>query len=165
MDNTYYLDKFQKGVDLLNKQLFTEKNLELRVGVWLDSVCLKVQKPSWYNHSLAKQAIFFSVWVSDGCIAQNKLYYNIHALKLRELKDYKIKSRDFAEAFRAKFKSSESQWPNVSTKFGPLTLMEGWVKFDDNNLETTIAELATRLTGIDVIIDDLLEERKIKRLD
>ena len=52
-------------------------------------------------------AIFFSVWINAG-IKEHKLFYNIHALKLRQLKGYNITSRKFASDFREQFKSHET---------------------------------------------------------
>lgn len=88
------------------------------------------------------------------------LNYNIHALKLRQLTGYSIKSRDFAEAFRSRFKPFENKWPNVSVDFGPLTLMQGWVSIDIENPENEIAGLAHQFLEIQFIIDELLKERK-----
>src|SRR5882757_5935517 len=108
METKYLLDKFQSSVDQLDKQLFSQSQLELKVGVWLNSVALKIQKASWLNKSPSakpfEESIFFSVWINDGAIQEGKLLYNIHALKLRELTGYSIKSREFAEAFRARFR-------------------------------------------------------------
>jgi len=107
MDVAYYLDKFQKSVDMLDKQLFTQKQLELKVGVWMDSVCLKIQKKSWLNNPLTAkpfgESFFFSIWINDDILKKGKVYYNIHAIKTRELTDYKIKSRDFADEFDNRF--------------------------------------------------------------
>jgi hypothetical protein len=85
-----------------------------------------------------------------------KLFYNIHALKLRKLKGYSIASRDFATTFRKKFKPFEPQWPNVSLQFGPLTLMQGWVKADKNNMQSEIAGLANRFLEIACLVDETL---------
>ncbi len=163
MDTNYYLNKFQKSTDLLDKAAFSDKQLNLKVGVWRDSVVLKIQKKEWLDQNSANpfgESVFFSVWVSDDTIAENKFYYNIHALKMRELTGYKIKSRDFAEAFRKKFKKYTEDWPNVKSEFGPLTLMEGWVDLDNDHLQHIIKDLATRFLNIQYIIDELLEERK-----
>ncbi|GAB2976876.1 hypothetical protein GCM10027049_09780 [Mucilaginibacter puniceus] len=163
MDTTYYLDKFKKSLSLINVSAFTEKNLELKVDIWLSSVVLKIQKKAWLNQSpKAKpfvESVFFSVWVNDDTLQKNRLYYNIHALKLRELKSFRIQSRGFAEEFRKQFKDHANKWPNVSTNYGPLTLMEGWVSLDDN-LENNISNLANNFLDIAYIIDDLLNARK-----
>ena len=164
METVYYLDKFQKSVDHFNMESFRQKGLECKIGIWLQSVVLKIQNRSWINATPTsrpfEESIFFSVWLNDELIQNDKLYYNIHALKLRELKGHAIKSREFADAFRAKFKPFEKEWPNVSVNFGPLTLMEGWVRLDDKNLEDTIRDLAYKFLKIEFIIDDLLTARK-----
>ncbi len=163
MQTDHHLNLFQKAVDGLDLTPFIQNGLELKVGVWLNSVVLKIQKASWRNSDAIpfQNSIFFSIWINNGSLSQNKLYYNIHALKLRELKAYKLKSRDFAQAFRAQFKPFEDQWPNISTSFGPLTLMEGWVSIDENNLGSRIQNLAQKLLNIHFIIDDLLEASKM----
>lgn len=161
MDTPYYLDKFQESLHTLNKQPFIKNGLELKVGIWLDSVVLKIQKKAWLNPGSAnsfQESIFFSIWVNDDTLAKNRLYYNIHALKLRKLKNYRIQSRDFAEAFRARFKPYQSQWPNVSMQFGPLTLMEGWIGVAE--LDDLIPQLSNQFLEIASIIDELLAERK-----
>jgi hypothetical protein len=164
METAYYLDKFQKSVDRFDMKLFSQKKQECKVGIWLDSVVLKIQKKSWINTAPTsrpfKESIFFSIWLNDELIRDRKLYYNIHALKLRQLVGYSIKSREFADAFRARFKPFEKRWPNVSVNFGPLTLMEGWIALDDENLEAIIMDLAYKFLEIEFIIDDLLEARK-----
>lgn len=165
MEIGYYLDKFQKSVDRFDKGLFDQKRLEYKVGVWLESVVLKIQKKIWVNEQTTKpfgESIFFSIWLNDESIQKGKLYYNIHALKLRELVGYAIKSREFADAFRLRFKPFEKEWPNVSVNFGPLTLMEGWVILDEADLGDIIKELAYKFLEIESIIDDLLIERKKK---
>jgi hypothetical protein len=43
---------------------------------------------------------------------------------------------------------------------GPLTLMQGWVVFGDNNIENLINSLSYQFLEIAFIIDDLLAERK-----
>jgi hypothetical protein len=164
METQYYLDEFIRITGNLDQQLFRQHQLELKAGTWLQSVALKIQKRSWLNQSQKARAfeesIFFSVWISDRAIREGKLLYNIHALKLRELTAYSIQSREFAAAFRAKFKPFEKKWPNVSTNFGPLTLMEGWVCVDVKNFGKDLADLAYQFLEIQSIIDDLLTERK-----
>ncbi len=160
MDNLNYLDIFQKSVNQLDRKLFSQKQLDLKVGIWVNSVVLKIQKKSWIKEKPFEKGIFFSVWINDRSIDNIRLNYNIHALKLREMANYSIKSREFAEVFRSKFKPFEKQWPNISVDFGPQTLMEGWVSIGINNLEGVIKELAYKFLAIDHIIDELLEERK-----
>jgi len=162
MDTAQYLNLFQKATDQLDQSAFAQNQLELKVGVWLNSFVLKIQKPAWQNPNRLPfdGGIFFSVWINGNSIAESKIHYNVHALKLRELSRYKIQSREFAQAFRLRFKPFEHDWPNVSTTFGPLTLMEGWVKIDMIEMGALIANLATKFLSVQHIIDDLLDERK-----
>jgi hypothetical protein len=164
MDTAFYIEKFQKAADRLNKQLFSENEIELAVGVVLDSVFLKLYKKSWasplQDPLTAESRIFFSIWINDTAIEEQKILYNIHALKLRHLKGYSLESRKFADAFRSDFKVFEPQWPNVSVKFGPLTLMEGWVKVDLIDFQDEILALANNFLAIAHLVDDTLVEFK-----
>ena len=165
MDIDFYLNKFQDAADKLDKKILSKKQLEVAVGVYQQgSVFLKLFKKSWANEFenplIAESRIFFSVWVSDSILREEKIFYNIHALKLRRLKGYTIESRKFAETFRTSFKKFESKWEHVSTKFGPLTLMEGWIKMDEKNLQTQITELAKQFFEIDHLIDENLAHFK-----
>jgi hypothetical protein len=164
METIYYLNKFKQGVDQFDKELFSQKKLDYKVGIWLKSVVLKFQKKSWINTSQTakpfEESVFFSIWVNDESIREGKLFYNIHALKLRQLAGYSIKSREFAEAFRSEFKPFQKKWPNVSVNFGPLTLMSGWVTLDEENFENIIIDLSYKFLEIAFIIDDLLKKRK-----
>ncbi len=164
MDTASYLAKFQKAADQLDQKLLREKEIEAAVGVIMYSVFLKLYKKSWASEEqdplTAKSRIFFSIWVNDDIIKEQKIYYNIHAFKLRHLKGYAIQSRQFADAFRADFKVFEQQWSNVSVKFGPLTLMEGWVKCDVNDFQNEIISLANNFLSIAHLIDDTLIQFK-----
>jgi len=164
METKYYLERFQKCADQFDKRLFSQKKLEYKVGVWLESVALKIQNPAWVNSSATarpfQESIFFSIWLNDSSIREGKLLYNIHALQLRQLVGYSIQSREFAEAFRGRFQSFQKKWPNVRVDYGPLTLMEGWVALEEAGLEDKISELAGQFAETAFIIDDLLRERK-----
>jgi hypothetical protein len=160
MDTAFYLDKFQKAADQLDQKVLLEKEIEVAVGEVMDSVCLKLYKKSWASPGedslTAASRIFFSIWVNDDIIEEQKIYYNIHAFKLRHLKGYAIQSRQFSDVFRSRFKLFENQWPNVSVKFGPLTLMEGWIKLDQDGLSNVVLSLANNLLKIEHLIDDTL---------
>ena len=164
MDFENYQDKFQKVADLLDKKLLREKQIEVAVGTVLNSVFLKLYKKSWANPSpdplTAETRIFFSVWINDPAIEEQKLLYNIHALKLRKLKGYSIQSRKFADAFRKSFKEFEHQWQNVSVDFGPLTLMEGWVNINLGNFQNDILKLANNFLEIEHLVDNTLDKFK-----
>ncbi|KAI9463097.1 hypothetical protein F5148DRAFT_1286228 [Russula earlei] len=168
METTIYLTEFEKAANSLDKKLLTTKKLEIETGVWLESVVLRLQKKTWVNDLYKKPqsgaGIFFSIWVSDKAIKaikENKILYNIHALKLRELHGYRITSREFADAFRQRFQPIEHLWPNVSVNFGPLTLMEGWVALDTAPVNETVYKLASQFLEIDSMIDELLQSRKL----
>jgi hypothetical protein len=165
MDTSFYLEKFQKIADQLDRNVLREKSIEVAVGVYLDSVVIKLYKKSWASNAQeplsAESRIFFSVWVNDSTIKNQKIMYNIHALKLRKLKGYKIESRKFAEAFRDDFKNHEINWPNVSVNHGPLTLMEGWLKLDQENFENEVLKITNNFLDIENLIDDTLSKFKI----
>ncbi len=91
---------------------------------------------------------------------QNKVFYNIHALKLRKLKGYSILSSAFADSFRKKFKKHQNKWENVSVQFGPLTLMEGWIALEDETLENSITKLSGNFIEIEHLIEQTLKEFK-----
>src|SRR5262249_19049257 len=104
--------------------------LVCKQGFYKNCFVLKLQRASWTNDSMDRvpnqTGIFFSIWANEK--SSSRINYNIHALKLRELKNYIITSRDFAEEFRDRFASVQDQWPNASVKHGPLTLMQGWIE-------------------------------------
>jgi hypothetical protein len=164
MNFTHYLTQFQKAAEQLDKKLLVKKQIEVAVVVVLDSVCLKLYKKSWasplQDALTAESRIFFSVWITENAIKEKKLLYNIHALKLRQLKGYSIESRKFAEAFRTGFKKHELDWQNVSVAFGPLTLMQGFVNLDESSLQKDIVLLANQFLKIEYLIDELLEQYK-----
>lgn len=165
MDYEYYLEKFRNSAESINQSLLSKNHLEVYVGVALDSVVLKLYKTEWTNNHTdpinSKTRIFFAIWVNNDTIKRSKVFYNIHALKLRELKGHSITSRDFANQFRKDFRPFEQAWENVSTAFGPLTLMEGWEHFEEENLEKTILKLANNFLEIEHLIDDTLKKFRL----
>jgi len=165
MELTAYLTDFKKAAESLDAKLFAARKLEIDTGTWLESVVLRLQKKAWANDLYKKPqsgaAIFFSVWLNDKTIKEEKIFYNIHALKLRQLQGYRLTSREFSAAFRERFQPFESLWPNVSTHFGPLTLMEGWAAFDPARVKEIVYSLAVAFLEIDSIIDELLQSRKL----
>jgi hypothetical protein len=164
MDTTYYLQQFQSAADRIDKTLLASKQLEVAVGLYIDSVFLKLYKKSWATPGqdplIAETRIFFSVWTGDSPIQEQKLFYNIHAFKLRKLKGYSIESRKFADDFRRQFKELDHKWPNVSSNFGPLTLMEGWIKTDSEELGNEIVCLSNNFFEIEPFIENTLAHFK-----
>ncbi len=159
-----YTDEFKKAVGLLDKKLLHKKQIEVATGVVLNSAFLKLYKKSWatpfQDPLTAESRIFFSIWINDSAIEEQKLFYNIHALKLRKLKGYSIQSRKFADAFRVEFRPFQHKWQNVSVKFGPLTLMEGWISFNEKSFQDEILELANNFLEIEHLVDSALSTFK-----
>jgi hypothetical protein len=165
MNTSFYLGEFQKIADQLDKKLLSKKKVETSVVMFgEDCVVLKLYKKSWANKTedplISSSRIFFSVWISNTTIKEQKIFYNIHALKLRELKGYSIQSRKFAETFRNSFKDFMPKWKNVSVNFGPLTLMEGWIKIDSETFQNDILKLANSFLEIEYLIDAALAKFK-----
>jgi hypothetical protein len=167
MDHDFYLGKFNAALLSLDKKDFDKLDLRFFLGVVLNSVAIKIYKPDWsgdkQNPLTAESRIFFSIWINDKTIGENKLYYNIHALKLRKLIGYKITSRDFAERFRKQFIKQQEDWPNTDTRYGPLTLMQGWEKLEPETMENDIVRLAKNFLKISPIIDETLNYYKASR--
>jgi hypothetical protein len=160
MDFTYYLSEYKKAAKDIDKTILADKEMKVNVGIVLNSVALKLQKKTWTNgaHKMFQPgpSIFFSVWTNDQSIAEEKLLYNIHAFKLRQLQGYSIASREFAFTFRDKFAAFKNDWPNVSVDFGPLTLMEGWIKADPVSVHRDVLRLANTFLKIDHLVDEVL---------
>ncbi len=165
MDERFYLAKFKKIAEQLNPSVLQNEGLEVAVGLYLDSVFLKLFKKSWasdpQNPLTAESRLFFSIWLNDDAVKQSIVFYNIHALKLRKFKGYRIESRKFAENFRLRFKIYENLWPNVSTNFGPLTLMQGKVKLSESSLEQELLHLCHLFIQLNPLIDDTLQLFKV----
>lgn len=164
MNTSFYLENFQKIANKLDQKLLSEKSIEVSVGIYSDSVFIKLYKKSWASNPqealTAESRIFFSIWIDDATIEKHKIMYNIHALKLRKLKSYSIQSRKFAELFREDFKSHENNWPNVSVNHGPLTLMEGWIKLELENFQEEVLKLANDFLEIEHLVDRTLNRFK-----
>jgi hypothetical protein len=180
METAHYLSEFEKAAGGLDATLLAQKGLDVEVGVWLRSVVLRMHKKTWANKPFERpqsdSAIFFSIWLNEKDVKPAHVYYNIHALKLRQLRGYRITSRDFAADFRAGFKPFAPLWPNVSVDFGPLNLMEGWAVLDaaaaadpvasapaDSSalaIAGTVARLAKGFMDLEPLVDALLERRK-----
>jgi hypothetical protein len=164
MDTNYYLQRFQNAANQIDKRLLSAKQLEVAMVLYGDAVVLKLYKRSWANPQqnalTAETRIFFSVWINDPSIPSEKLFYNIHALKLRKLPGYKIESRKFADYFRTRFEEFKHRWPNVDLNLGPLTLMEGWIKTDLDQLENETIHLCNNFLEIEHLIDNTLDHFK-----
>jgi hypothetical protein len=157
-----------QSVFVKSKVRFDEQSSEgltCKEGIYNDCPVLKLQKASWTNDRMDrlpnKTGIFFSIWIDAKAAGKNRVNYNIHALKLRLLKGYSITSRAFANDFRDGFKTFSGFWPNVSTDYGPLTLMQGWTAIKPLGFEEDILALMERFKELCPLIDRLLEARRI----
>jgi len=135
-------------------------HLSSLTGVWLNSAALKIQKAHWDDG--AGHQTFFSVWADAKDLKKGRFRYNIHALKMRLLPGYSMSADDFASGFRKRFAKAGGDWPNVRTDYGPQTLMEGWMPFNVKTFKDDVAGLVNGFIAIHGIIDDLLEEFKIR---
>ncbi|MGU3373750.1 hypothetical protein [Chryseobacterium sp. M5A1_1a] len=164
MDYNFYLKEFHSAIAKIPNEKFDTCGLKVAIDIVLESAALKVYKPEWSGDLQspldATGRIFFSIWINDKSIQEGKMYYNIHALKLRELKNYAISSRNFAEDFRKEFIKYKKDWPNVSVKFGPLTLMQGWVDLKVEDVQENVYELVQSFLKISFIIDRVLAQYK-----
>ena len=167
MDYEHYLERFRKSAGQLDKALLHHPELRIHVGVTLESVVLKLYKPDWTNDPSdpvqARTRICFAIWVNAVTLKRSRVYYNIHALKLRGLKGYTLTSRAFADQFRTAFKEYTPHWEHVSVSFGPLTLMEGWEHFEDEQLEQVVVKLASNFITIAPLIDQSLAKFKLNK--
>ena len=165
MDYNFYQNKFRSAISEISQKELVDLGLKVSIGIVMESLALKVYKPEWSSNLeaplISNGRIFFSIWANDKTISENKIYYNIHALKLRELKGYKILSRSFAERFREQFIKNIDNWPNVSVKHGPLTLMEGWIELKPDSIEKDTSELVQKFLDISFMIDETLDHYKI----
>lgn len=166
MDEHFYKQEFHEAVDTISRKEFDNAGLRLSVLLILESVVLKIYKPEWSSNPGSPLdgpgRIFFSVWINEKTIKEGKLYYNIHALKLRDLKSYKIQSRNFAAEFRKQFTDVQKDWEYVSIKYGPLTLMEGWIELKPDQIQNDLQNLAYKFLKLSPVIDQLLNNYRSK---
>ncbi|MDV7698206.1 hypothetical protein N6B72_14865 [Chryseobacterium soli] len=166
MDYEFYLTMFRSAAEKISKEQYDREGLKVSVDIFLESAVLKMYKPEWSGNPQspldAASRIFFSIWVSDKTIREGKMYYNIHALKLRELKDYKISSRHFAQNFRVQFLKHQKDWPNADIQYGPLTLMQGWIPLTTEEIQKEVCRLIQNFLEISPIIDIVLDQYKIR---
>jgi hypothetical protein len=166
IDLNFLLNKFQITAGLLRKELPPKSEIKIITGVYARSIYMKMYKNAWANDynelQMPASWIFFSVWINENAIMGRKLFYNIHAFKLRQLRGYSISSRKFADNFRTMFKEFEHKFPNVSIEFGPQTLMQGWKQIDMGMLENEILRLSFQFLEIEELIDKNLQNFKRK---
>jgi hypothetical protein len=158
-----FLETFT-GVVANNRSALEANQVNSFVGWWYDSAVLKLQKMGWSspapNENPIHSGIFFSIWLGEKDVEKSIFNYNIHALKLRSLTGYAIKSREFADAFRSAFAIDQHSWKNVSVSHGPQTLMQGHMPLIQENFEMEVDRLVKKFIPLCITIDRLLQSRK-----
>lgn len=160
-----FLDVFEHIKTQNGKAIFDSTQLHCKVGSYGGCAVLKLLKKTWTNDSMDvvpnESGIFFSIWIGEESLRGKRVWYNIHALKMRYLKGYTIKkSSDFCADFRTKFEDHRDAWPNISTHYGMLTLMQGWIALNPASLGTDALQLMNRFVELAPMIDELLATRK-----
>ena len=163
MNKVNYAKEFHTAASQIDKKLLAQKQLKVWVGTFQECDVLKIYKQSWANPNedpiTSPSRIFFSIWVDPA--KEEKLLYNIHALKLRQLKGYKVESRKFAEVFRREFKAFAHDWENVNINHGPLTLMQGFVTPESKDLKNAVLKLTGHFLKIQHLIDQSLGQFRL----
>jgi hypothetical protein len=156
-----YLAILENIRDTTSSDLVRQHQLRCEAGDWMDSATLKLQKDTWTSSGTG-QGIFFSVWLGEKELKARRFNYNIHSLKLGALPGHDVKPREFAMAFREKLDAhaQRSDWRNLSTDYGPQTLMQGWMPLDEVTFRPDVESLIKRFVGMHGVIDALLLERK-----
>ena len=162
-----YEPSFKRACVLIRKQTWFTKDWICKCGPWpsaeaAQGLVLKLLKRHWSNDDPAvignQSGIFFSMWTDATDMAT--LRFNIHALKLRNLKGYALESRKFAAAFRSAFAPVASSWPKHRDDFGPQTLIEGMMPASPEGTDELLASLAANFARASILIDLLLEGSK-----
>ncbi len=125
-----------------------------------DTAVFYISKAHWSNRfdPVRKETvgIFFSLWTTSKLSEEKRFSYNIHSLKLRKLANYELKSRQFANDFRDAVQDEITIWPNTSVDYGPLTLVEGWDTYTQQNAAEKVAARIRSFIKIVPTIDNLL---------
>jgi hypothetical protein len=163
----HYEPSFKRASGRIREQAWFTKEWICKCGPWpsaavSQSLVLKLLKRHWSNDDPAvignQSGIFFSLWID--ATDKATLRFNIHALKLRNLKGYALESRKFAAAFRSTFAPLASSWPKHRDDFGPQTLIEGTTPIPPGGSDELLIDLAAKFAGASMLIDRLLEEAK-----
>lgn len=126
---------------------------------------LYVAKPHWTNRFDSNRestvGIFYAIWVSEKPADQGKYFYNIHSKKLKDLPNYKLRPRKFADEFRSAIEARVSNWPGIRMDYGPSTLLQGHDVCDVGNFARKIDQRLKDLVSIYTEIDGLLDASAI----
>lgn len=122
---------------------------------------LYLAKPHWTNRFDDNRdstiGIFCAIWLAPTQLKKNRFKYNIHSKSLKKLPGYKAEPRKFASEFRNLVETSVSQWPGISLKYGPSTLLQGSETFESDSFADKVEERILGFVDIYQPIDDLLE--------
>ena len=152
----HFLAAFQSIKNSYDSSVSRRSGLTCTTNVFEGCPGVRLFRTTWMS---GKSGIFFSIWTDEHSESALRLHYNIHALKLRQLKPYVITSRNFAEEFRQSFETIRKSWPNVSVEYGPQNLMQGWIEYRIETFESDALRLLRQFSEIAPVIDGLLEER------
>ena len=158
---TFPLDVFEK-IQKEHKAYYKKNHgLVIKTGTHLGASVIKLLKDDWTTDDHLKikntTGVFFGIWVDHIGKFSGVVQYNIHALKLARLGDHKIKARNFAESFRKQTKKQISDWPNVSTDHGPLTLLQGSFPFSESSLEAQCMKRMEAFVKLSPVVDAMLK--------
>jgi len=163
------LKSFRKAQQQITTDARFDDAWVCKSGFWPEAAApqaavFKLHKRHWSPDSQEvvgnTTGIFFSVWVDEAAMAKGGLYYNLHALKLRQLPGYALESRKIAAAFREKAAPMLADWPAVETDFGPQTLFQGFVSCPQERVEMVTVELAWKFVLLAEVVDGLLVKAK-----
>ena len=160
----HYGQLFQEIKARYDKQPTRDPELICAQGFHLNCDVLKLRKRTWTNDDPTKinnpnGGIFFSIWITDEGAISHRAEFNIHAYYLPKLTNYRIGAKDFCQQFRIAFNKLHSDWPNVSTDFGSMTLMQGWFHIHEKTFTRDVLALMKQFEPVASIIDDLLKQR------
>ena len=159
----FALDNFRAIQTEHSAHLLRDHQLVIKTGTHLNSSVLKLTKDRWTNdthESIRNETgIFFALWVELAGKNCDTVMYNIHAFKLRKLRDHKILARDFAERFRIAVRQKVKDWPSISFDYGPLTLLQGHFPQSESTFEKDCLDRIKAFACLCPIIDGLLESR------
>jgi hypothetical protein len=132
----------------------------IKTGEGLGAAIIKLLKPAWTTDGpdeiLNTNGLFFGIWVDAACEAKGIARYNLHAKKLRFIKNPTFAAREFARSFRTHVRDELESWPNVSFPKGPITLFQGHVALDLSTLGEETSTLMDRFAELCPFLDQML---------
>jgi hypothetical protein len=159
-----FLDIFTDLQAARAAEFLARHGLHMKAGEGFGAALLKLLKPAWTTDDpeqlVNSNGIFFGIWVDAGCLAENRLRYNLHAKKLRLLKGEPFAAREFVRSFRAAAKGALADWPSATYPKGPITLFEGHVPLAVGTLKADASALLDRFARLAPLVDEALAKTK-----